>query len=168
MSLVSLQPECPDQAAICGNTLSQEGIFGAQERGWISCLEQLYVVHQDGSIVLFTCHFQENAISINSGDNDDIYGSAIGMMDNLLGEILASKGHIREITSDNEVLSFAYGKHCCFILFTKGHLDEMKSCLDKFAVDFETRFAAKLAGNFNVEMNEYEKALSLVERHFSK
>jgi hypothetical protein len=168
MSIAAHEPEYHDQASIYGEPLAQDCFLSTRQGGWDSCLEQLFVVHQNGSIVLFTCHFQENIISVNSGEFDDLYGSAISMMDALLGEIVASKGHIKEITLDNEVLSYAFGKHCCFILFTACYLDEMKSRLDKFAVDFETRFAAKLAGNFIHDINEYEQALSLVEEHFSK
>jgi len=168
MSIAAYEPEYPDQASLYGEPLAQDCFLSTHQFRWDSCLEQLFVVHQNGSIVLFTCHFQENAISINSGEYDDLYGSAIGAIDNILGEILASKGHIKEITLDNEVLSFAFGKHCCFILFAANDFDGMKSCLDKFAADFEMRFAAKLAGNFNCDINEYEEALSIVERHFSR
>ena len=167
MSIAAHEPEYSDQALIYGEPLAQDGFTSTHQPGWDSCLEQLFVVHQAGSIVLFTCHFQENTISINSGERDDLYGPAISMMDGLLGEILASKGHIKEITLDQDVLSFAFGKHCCFILITAHHRDEMKSRLDKFAADFETRFAARLAGNLNRAMNAYEEAISLVERHFS-
>lgn len=165
MSDIALEPKDNGQAACCSNAIAQETFLSSQKLEWNSCLEQLFVIHQTGSIVLFTCHFQENGISINSGENDNVYGSAIGMMDQLLGEILASNGHIKEITHEKEILSFAYGEYCCFILFTNNHANEIKYRLEKFAIDFEKQFAAKLARNFNINMNEYQKAISLVERH---
>lgn len=97
---------------------------------------------------------------------DDLNGAAIGMMDNLLGEILSSKLHVKEIIREERVLSFEHGKHYCFILLMNSHLDDARFHLEKFAVDFETQFAAKLERKFNIDMNEYATAISLVEREF--
>src|SRR5271157_150334 len=167
MSGITIEPKYQGEAACYGSAIAQEPVICSQELSWNSCLEQLFVVHRLDSLVLFTCHFQDNGININSGDKDDLYGSAIGMIDNLLGEILASNGHIKEITHEKEVLSFAYGEQCCFILFTINHADVTKHRLEGFAIDFEKQFAAKLAGNFNIEMDEYRDAISLVGRHFT-
>jgi hypothetical protein len=126
-------------------------------------LEQLFIIHRASSIVLFTHHFKQE--KANERDLDDLNGAAIGMMDNLLGEILSSNLHIKQIIHEERVLLFEHGKHCCFILFTNSNVNEARFCLERFATDFETQFAAKLAGDFSIGMNEYAMATSLVERN---
>jgi hypothetical protein len=140
---------------------TEQGCFDVNDRA--AALEQLFVIHRSSSIVLFTHHFKEN--SVDHRDLDDLYGSAIGMMDNLLGEILSSKLHVKQIIHEERVLSFEHGTQCCFILVTNRHVDEMRFRLERFATDFETQFAAKLAGRFNIDMNEYAMATLLVERN---
>ncbi|MBN2153107.1 MAG: hypothetical protein JW839_16765 [Candidatus Lokiarchaeota archaeon] len=131
--------------------------------GQPAALEQLFVIHRTSSILLFTHHFKE--CDVHHRDVDDLNGAAIGMMDNLLGEILSSRLHIKQIIHDERVLLFQHGMHCCFILVANGLVNEAKVHLERFEADFETRFAAKMAGNFNCDMNEYEQALSLVKQN---
>jgi hypothetical protein len=122
-------------------------------------LEKLYVIHKKDSIVLFSYHFHHDGSTI---DMDDLYGPAIGMMDGLLGEILSSRGHIKEIMHDDKVLYFAQGAHCIFTAISQAHFSETRTHLDKFARDFEEKFATKLDGQFNFDMDEYKAARSLV------
>jgi hypothetical protein len=128
-------------------------------------MEQLFVVHRSGSIVLFSHHFNENGRT--SLPDDDLHGTAIDAMDRLLGEILSNEGHIRQIVHENKVLSFSYGRHCSFILVSSVHATGALSRLAGFSADFELQFAKKLGMHFNVDMQEYQAARVLVHAHFA-
>lgn len=122
-------------------------------------LERLYVIHKKDSIVLFSYHFHREG---SANEMDDLYGPAIGMMDGLLGEILSSNGHIKEIMHDDKVIFFVQGAQCIFIAIAQVRFSETRSYLELFAMNFEEMFTAKLLGQFNTDMHEYNEARTLV------
>jgi hypothetical protein len=81
-------------------TFSQEEITQPAKH---DSMEQLFVVHRSGSIVLFSHHFDEG-IAADQQD-DDIHGAAIDAMDKLLGEILSNDGHIRQIVYADKIIA---------------------------------------------------------------
>ena len=132
---------------------------------WLDSMEQLFVVHRSGSIVLFSHRF-DGKVAPNPQD-DDLHGAAIDAMDMLLGEILSNNGHIRQIVQEDKLLSFSYGQHCSFILISKLHADDVTTHLARFATAFELQFAAKLAKHFNIDIDEYQDARALVDANFA-
>ncbi len=132
---------------------------------WLDSMEQLFVVHQSGSIVLFSHHF--NGQRTDNQQDDDLHGTAIDAMDKLLGEILSNDGHIRQIIYEDKVLSFTYGPHCSFILISELHANDALTHLARFAAAFELQFATKLERQFNIDMNEYRSARQLVHACFA-
>jgi hypothetical protein len=127
-------------------------------------MDQLFVVHRSGSIVLFSHHFDADGTA--DQQSDDVHGAAIDAMDKLLGEILSNDGHIRQIVYGDKVLSFTYGQHCSFILISEMHMGDGLPRLARFAAAFEREFSTKLEKDFNIDMNAYDRARKLVDTCF--
>jgi hypothetical protein len=138
------------------------------ELEWLSSLELVVVIHHGSSIPIFDFNFQQGSKTKTIETNFiDLYGSMIGGIDAAIGEILASKGHIKEICHENKTLAFTSGRFCLFILFVSSHFEETRFRLERFALDFEEQFSKKLAGAYNTEITQFNAAKSLIAQHFS-
>nr|MDO8116662.1 hypothetical protein [Candidatus Sigynarchaeota archaeon] len=141
---------------------------GLSELEWLSSLEYVVVIRNDNKIPIFFFHFQQGTKVKNMDpDHIDLYGSMMGGIDTAIGEILASNGHIKEISHENKTLAFTTGRYCTFILIVSRHFDEIRFRLERFALDFEEQFTARLASANSTDTSQYNAAKSLITRHFS-
>lgn len=97
----------------------------------------------------------------------DLAGSALGGVEMLLKEILASKGHIKAIDHGDKKLVFSHGSHTACILMTSGYSEEFNYRLEMFHLSFEKQFY-KILPEWNGDLNPFSKADDLIITHFLK
>ena len=97
----------------------------------------------------------------------DLAGSALGGVEMLLKEILASKGHIKEIDHGDKKLIFSHGSHTACILLASGSSEEFKYRLEMFHLSFEKQFSKTLP-DWSGDLNPFDKADDLIISHFLK
>lgn len=131
------------------------------ELNWIRKMEKLMVIHIESSSLLFQYTFQK----LEDDVDQDLAGSAIGGIKMLLGEILASKGKIKEIDHGDKVIIFNHGTHTIGILIASERAAELKYRLDMFHLSFEKRFEDILK-DWSGEISEFEKSEVLVQEYF--
>ncbi|MFX0101721.1 MAG: hypothetical protein ACFFCS_19305 [Candidatus Hodarchaeota archaeon] len=95
----------------------------------------------------------------------DLTGSAIGGVDMLLSEILASKGHIKEIDHGEKKITFNHGETTACMLITSGSSEEFKYRLEMFHLSFEKQFYEYLT-KFSGNVTPYAKSEDLIREFF--
>ncbi len=150
---------------------------------WMLGLDRLLVFDAEGGLPLFDHAFRVVEEGSSSSDTSDVPVSdkptgnlknlhvafATGAMtgiDSLLGEILASKGHVKEIDYGEKKAIFYRGKQAIFMLVLAAPSQESVYRLEIFALSFEKQFATELVKN-KTDANAFEGALSLLWKYFS-
>jgi hypothetical protein len=131
------------------------------ELNWIRKMEKLMVIHIESSSLLFQYTFQK----LEEQVDQNLAGSAIGGIKMLLGEILASKGKIKEIDHGDKVVIFNHGTHTIGILIASERAAELKYRLDMFHLSFEKKFE-EILKDWSGEISDFEKAEALVQEYF--
>ena len=138
------------------------------ELDWMLKMEKLMVIHLTSSSLMFQYDFQtisetEKVDQVES----DLAGSAIGGVNMLLGEILASDGHIKEIDHGNKKIIFTQGVATACILITTGDSNEFRYRLEVFQLSFEKKFKCEQIKKWTGEVRQFSKADDLILTHFS-
>ena len=138
------------------------------ELDWMLKMERLMVIHLSSSGLMFQYEFQtmseqEKGEQVES----DLAGSAIGGVNLLLKEILASDGHIKEIDHGDKKIIFTQGVATACILITSGHSKEFRYRLEVFQLSFEKRFKGEQLKEWTGEVRQFSKADDLILLHFS-
>lgn len=131
------------------------------ELNWIRKMEKLMVIHIDSSSLLYQFTFQKAREEID----EDLAGSAIGGIEMLLSEILASKGKIKEIDHGDKVIFFNHGKYTIGILIASERAAELKYRLDMFHLSFEKNFDHILS-SWEGEITSFQDADDLIQKYF--
>ncbi|MBD3214586.1 MAG: hypothetical protein GF311_18390 [Candidatus Lokiarchaeota archaeon] len=135
------------------------------ELDWMRKMENLFVIHSETSSLLYQYSFKTDE-KTNEFDSD-LTGSAMGGVDMLLSEILADKGHIREIEHEDKKLFFSHGLYTSSILITEGDSDEFRYRLDMFEINFENDFDPKELAHFSGEITKFQQADKFIREYFS-
>jgi len=155
---------------ICGGfmmTWSWKRLPNLSELDWMLKMERLMVIHRDSSGTIFVYDFQTSShAGSNQQVEETLAGSAIGGIDALLSEILASKGHINEIDHGNKKIFFSHGIATECVLFATGSSAEFKYRLEMFHLSFEKKFGHDTLLNWNGEVTQFSKAYELILRYF--
>jgi len=138
------------------------------ELDWMLKMERLMVIHLISSGLLFQYNFQ----IIGESEKEkliegDLAGSAIGGMNMLLREILASDGNIKEIEHSNKKILFSSGAATACILITTGKSNEFRYRLEMFHLSFEKLFSEEKLKNWTGDVREFRKANDLIKKHFA-
>ncbi len=81
----------------------------------------------------------------------------------LLGEILASKGHVKEIDHGNKKIIFTHGMETASILITTGQSAEFRYRLEMFHISFERQFKDILK-DWDGRVTEFAKTKELIRK----
>lgn len=139
------------------------------ELDWMLKMERLLIIHRDSSGTLFQYTFQSLNNKESENQTEDVLtGSAMGGIDMLLKEILASEGHINEIDHGNKKVIFSHGIATECILFAQGTSEEFIHRLKIFHLSFEKLFGNKELLNWNGEVTQFNKAHDLILQYFSQ
>ena len=138
------------------------------ELDWMLKMERLMVIHLTSSGLMFQYEFQTISEQEKSEQvESDLAGSAIGGVNLLLKEILASDGHIKEIDHGDKKIIFTQGVATACILITSGHSKEFRYRLEVFQLSFEKKFKGEQLINWTGEVRQFSKASDLILNHFS-
>ena len=83
----------------------------------------------------------------------------------LLGEILNSGGHIKQIDHGEKKVIFTQGIKAASILIVKGYSDELRYRLELFHSTFEKQFGEKLRA-FDGDITHFRKTNDLLIKTF--
>ncbi|TXT65993.1 MAG: membrane protein of unknown function [Promethearchaeota archaeon] len=141
------------------------------ELEWMEKMERLLIIHSATSLLLFEYDFQEADAQNTENIVDWAHsGSAIGGIDMLLGEILAtekeSKGHIKEIEHENKSIFFNQGIATIAVLISSGKSEEFKFRLELFHLYFEKRFGGEELRSWDGELDKFKEADELIQQYF--
>ncbi len=138
------------------------------ELDWMLKLERLLVIHLESSRLMYNYNFQisnEKAPVVQL--EGDFVSSAIGGVNVILREILASNGHIEEINHGDKNIIFSHGVATACILITAGSSSEFKYRLKMFHLSFEKQFGGENLKKWKGELKVFEKANSLISQFFA-
>ena len=139
------------------------------ELNWMLKLERLLVVHLESSKLMYNYDFQISAESPSIVNLEgDLVSSAIGGVNIVLKEILASNGYIKEINHGDKSIIFSHGVATVVILITSGHSSEFKYRLKMFHLSFEKQFGGDKLKDWKGNLKIFEKTYHLVNRFFSQ
>jgi hypothetical protein len=122
------------------------------ELNWMQKMEQLYLIHNESSTLLYQYQFKTDAVSTEEEVDGDLAGSAIGGIDMLLSEILADSGHIKAIDHGDKKIYFVHGTYATSILIANSPSKEFQYRLEMFHLTFEK--------NYSEELDEFSGALA--------
>ncbi|TXT67663.1 MAG: membrane protein of unknown function [Promethearchaeota archaeon] len=134
------------------------------ELDWMLKMEELFVIHNKTSSLLFKYNFQKETKKNEGKIDSDLASSAIGGINALLSEILKSKGHINEIDYSGKTISFSHGMHSICILIADGPAEEFRYRLEMFHLNFENEYKEEL-DIFSGEITPFEKSEPLVREY---
>ncbi|TXT65701.1 MAG: membrane protein of unknown function [Promethearchaeota archaeon] len=135
------------------------------ELDWMRKMDNLFVIHSESSSLLYQYSFKTD--DVQKKFDSDLTGSAMGGVDMLLSEILAEKGHIREIEHEDKKLFFSHGLYTTSILITEGDSPEFRYRLDLFEINFENDFNQDELAHFSGEITKFQQADKLIREYFS-
>ncbi|MFX0098406.1 MAG: hypothetical protein ACFFCS_02420 [Candidatus Hodarchaeota archaeon] len=144
------------------------------ELDWMSALEKLLIIEDHASILLFQYNFRKTEENIQKQGTylDDLTGTALGGVSSLLKEILASKGHLKEIDHEEKKIIFNHDLSTVCLLFTKSSTSEMMYRLKIFHATFENEYKNWIEGGgekvIGITPNLISNSNELVYRFFSK
>ncbi len=150
---------------------------------WMRNLDRLIVFESQGGLPLFEHTFHSIAkTSINTTSsptpglsappeihqnvNIALAAGAMTGIDSLLGEVLASKGHIKEIDYGEKKAIFYRGKQAIFMLVVAAPSQELLFRLEMFGLSFERQFAEDFAIS-KTDQPRFQGAETLMWKHFS-
>jgi len=138
------------------------------ELDWLQKMERFFIIHLESSGVLYQYSFQKTDELENSEHVDgNLAGTAIGGINTLLGAILNSGGHIKQIDHGGKKVLFTQGIKAASILIAKGDSDELRYRLELFHSMFERQFGEKLRA-FNGDITPFRKINDLLIKIFLK
>ena len=103
-------------------------------------MNQLLIIEKNTSSLLFKYNFTPVSENDKNDLDSDLASSVMNGIDSLLSEILASKGHIKEIEHSGKMVLFLHGEHSVAILIADPPSDEFKYRLEMFHLNFENEF----------------------------
>jgi len=138
------------------------------ELDWMLKLERLFVIHRESSKLMYHYDFQISSEKASVFQLEgDLVSSAIGGVNIILREILASNGYIKEINYGDKNIIFSNGVATVCILITGGHSSEFKYRLKMFHLSFEKQFDGEKLKDWNGNLKIFEKTYNLINRFFS-
>jgi len=139
---------------------------------WLLNLDRLLVYDSQGGLPLFTYSFKSAARAPPAsprepaGLKSGVASGALTGIDSLLGEILASDGHIREIDYVDKKVLFYRGQLAIFMLVAAKSSQEYWYRLEMFAISFEKEYADGF-DNYKLDPTHLDGAISLMRKYFS-
>lgn len=136
------------------------------ELNWMLKMERLFVIDSASSGVLYQYNFQSEVHKDKVEQVEgDLAASAMGGVDMLLGEMLSTKGHIKEMDHGDKKVFFTHGNTTTSILVTAGHAEEFRYRLEMFHLSFENQFSGALL-DWKGDITPFSKADDLVRKNF--
>ncbi|OLS13515.1 MAG: hypothetical protein RBG13Loki_2886, partial [Promethearchaeota archaeon CR_4] len=138
---------------------------------WLLNLDSLLVYDAKGGLPLFTYSFRSTRTPPefpreSSGMKSEVASGALRGIDSLLGEILASKGHIREIDYVDKKVFFFRGQLAIFMLVVTKSSQEYWYRLEMFAISFEKQYTDDF-NEHKLDPTYFDGANSLLRKYFS-
>ena len=137
-------------------------------------VKRLIIIESKSSLCIYDFIFQKPEKNILSNTNlekessltdSNLIAGAMGGINSIIGEILASSGGLDEISYSNfKILFYRRSKFICLLISDKSK-KELKYRLETFGINFEKTFFNELA-NFHGEITCFQKAEKIVEEIF--
>ncbi len=153
---------------------SWKSLPDVNELDWMLALKRLIIIESESSLCIYDFIFQKPEKSSLSKTNlesksfqtdSHLIAGAMGGINSLIGEILASSGGLDEISYSNfKILFHRRSKFICLLISDKSK-KELKYRLEIFGINFEKFFFTEMA-NFHGEVSPFEKAEKLVKEIF--
>jgi hypothetical protein len=137
------------------------------ELDWMLKMNQLLIIEKNTSSLLFKYNFTPVSENDKNDIDSELASSAMSGIDSLLSEILASKGHIKEIEHSGKMVLFLHGEYSIAILIADAPSDEFKYRLEMFHLNFENEFKDELK-SFSGEITPFQATESLIQKYFSQ
>ncbi|MFX0071189.1 MAG: hypothetical protein ACFFAO_08875 [Candidatus Hermodarchaeota archaeon] len=135
------------------------------ELDWMEKMEQLLVIHRDTSSVLYSYYFQDRE-STKKYTDKDLAGSAIGGINILLREILASKGYLKEIDYEDKKVFFIHGRAIICVLIANDSSEEFLFRLNSFSLEFEKQYWESTLKDWEGELDSFQSSETLIKSNF--
>ena len=133
-----------------------------EDLNWFIKMEQLFVVDQKSSIVLFDYKFKKR----DNESNSDLAGPMFRGITTLLQEVLSSKNKVQTIDHGDKKIHFSYSNLITTVLIVEGESKEFQSHLNAFCLLFEDLFR-EIIKNFEGNISIFDSAIELIPHAFS-
>ncbi len=150
---------------------------------WLRNLDRLVVFENQGGIPLFEHAFRSETYASDEPNSSSrvailfpskkpeelnavLAAGAMAGVDSLLGEVLASKGHVKEIDYGEKKAIFYRGHQAIFMLVVAAPSQESVYRLEMFGLSFERHYVTDFA-KVNTDPRKFQGALSLMRKYFS-